>query len=357
MLEQFRNAAGSARLRSLSLVVISTLFGASCASENVTPTSDVSSDAPTIGSTGDASPLDPSAPVLASVTYTGIPYGPFGLWQLNKLLYGPAPFTGSHNYINADTLILQINAARNKGHRLMTAMTGGRTEKYTTNGNFDLAKWKAVMNTYNKSALKTAVAAAVSDGTLIGNSLVDEPETKKWGTTLTKGMIDQMAAYAKNIFPTLPMGVDHGPTGAQWRTTEKYTKLDYVVYQYAWWITKGNLGSWRDAALARAKLDGVKPAFSINVINGGVQDKGDGYYDCVGPGMAGKGTRYPLCRMTPDQIKTWGKALTPLGCAMLLWWYDTPWKSYYTNTANNAAFKELATLAASKPKPSCKKPT
>ena len=46
-----------------------------------------------------------------------------------------------------------------------------------------MAKWKNVMNTYNKSSLKTAVAAAVTDGTLIGNMLIDEPETKQWGTS------------------------------------------------------------------------------------------------------------------------------------------------------------------------------
>jgi hypothetical protein len=60
--------------------------------------------------------------------------------------------------------------------------------------------------------------------------------------------------------------------------------------------------------------------------------------------------------MTTDQIKTWGKTLTPLGCAMLLWWYDTPWTSFFNDAGNQAAFKELATLAASKPKPDCKKP-
>ena len=154
-----------------------------------------------------------TTPGLASVTYTGIPYGPFGLWTLNKLLYGPAPFTASHNYINADSLVLQINAARAKGHRLMTAMTGGATAKYVTNGNFDLAKWKAVMNGYNKSALKTAVAAAVADGTIIGNSMVDEPETKKWGTTMTKPGLSAggQAAKLKDMQTTLQNTLRHHP--------------------------------------------------------------------------------------------------------------------------------------------------
>jgi hypothetical protein len=215
-----------------------------------------------------------------------------------------------------------------------------------------MAKWKAVMSTYNKSSLKTAVAAAVTDGTLIGDMLIDEPETKQWGTVINKATIDQMAVYVKSIFPTLPVGVNHGSTGYKWRPTERYTKVDYAVYQYVYWITKGNIATWRDGALAQAKLDGVTPAFSLNILNGGVQDKGDGYYDCIGAGMGGKGTRYPLCSMTPDQVRTWGKTLAPLGCAMLLWRFD---KAYVTKSTNLSALTEVATLAASKPRRSCKR--
>jgi hypothetical protein len=90
------------------------------------------------------------------------------------------------------------------------------------------------------------------------------------------------------------------------------------------------------------------------VINGGVKDQGDGLYDCIGTGMGGKGTRYPLCAMTPDQINNWGKALLPYGCMMLLWRFD---KTYFSKTTNQTAFKALATLAASKPKRACTKPT
>ena len=325
------------RLPPLLFAALAAVFGTSCNSDT----------APTVA------PSDsPDAPAQILAAYTGIPYGPFGLWTLNKLEWGPAPFTASHNYINADTLILQINAARNKGQRLIVAMAGGQSKSYLTNGQFDLAKWKNRMNTYKTTAIKNAVANAVNDGTLIGDMLIDEPETKQWGTVLTKPMIDQMAVYVKTIFPTLPVGVNHGPPGYKWRSSERYTKVDYAVYQYAWWVTKGNVVSWRDAVLAQAKLDGVTPGLSLNVLNGGVQDQGDGYYDCTGAGQGGLGTRYPNCRMTPDQLRNWGKALTPYGCVMLLWTFD---KSYMNKLANQDAFKEIATLAASKPRRSCKR--
>ena len=100
-------------------------------------------------------PLNASGAFLPAVTYTGIPFGPSSLWTLNKLEYGPAPFTASQNYISADTLIQQINAARSKGHRLVLVLAGGLPTRYTTEWQVRLAKWKTRMNTYNRSTLKT----------------------------------------------------------------------------------------------------------------------------------------------------------------------------------------------------------
>ena len=354
MIRAFLRAGDPTWLRPLMLALLLT---PGCTSDNSSPVAQSDSPgAPAVGSTAEtATQVNSSAVGLASVTYTGIPYGPFGLWTMNKLNWGPGPFTASHNFINADTLVLQINAARNKGQRLLVAMTGGDETRYTTNGQFDMTKWKNVMSTYNKSSLKTAVAAAVSDGTLIGNLLIDEPSTKRWGTVLTKPMIDQMAVYAKSIFPTLPVGVNYGPQGYKWRTSERYTKVDYVLNQYNYVVTSGNIVAWRDAVLAQAKLDGVTPAMSLNVLGGGVQDYVDGYYNCTGTGQGGIGayTSYPNCQMTPDQVRTWGTALTPYGCFMSMWRYD---KAYMSKTANLDAFKAIAALAASKPRRSCKRP-
>jgi hypothetical protein len=346
MIRTFRDPGRPTRLRSLLLVAYAVLLGPSCGPDNASPVAVTDADAP------GAVPVQPGGP-LASVTYVGLPYGPVGLWTLNKLNWGPAPFTGSTNYINADTVILQINAARNKGQRLVLAMTGGSYVDYTTNGQFSMTKWKSAMNTYNKTAIKNAVAAGVADGTIIGNQLIDEPETSRWGTVLTKPMLDQMAAYAKSIFPTLPVGVNHGPPGYKWRSNERYTKVDYVRYLYAWYITSGDVVAWRTAVLAQAKLDGVTPALAVNILNGGVKDKGDGYYDCAGPTQGDLGTRYPNCTMTADQLRSYGKALLPYGCFFMMWQFD---KTYMSKTDNQAAFKDLATLAASKPKRSCKRP-
>ena len=114
----------------------------------------------------------------------------------------------------------------------------------------------------------------MADGTVIGNQMIDEPETPGGATNITKATLDQMAVYAKSIFPTLPQGLNHGPPGYKWRATERYTKVDYVLYQYNHFITSGNIITWRDAVLAQAKLDGVRPALSLSILNGGKQDQG-----------------------------------------------------------------------------------
>jgi hypothetical protein len=230
---------------------------------------------------------------------------------------------------------------------LVLAMTGGAHSNYLTNGAFDLSKWKARMDRFNTSAIRNAVAQGVSDGTIVGNSLMDEPEFKDWGGVVTKPMLDGMASYAKQYFPTLPMGVNHGPGGYRWRATERYRVVDYTVNQYAWVGSKGDLAAWRTAVLSQAALDGVTPAFSLNLLNGGVQDT-DGTWDCSGTG--GLGTRVPNCRMTATQLDNWGSALVTSGCALLMWRYDD---AFVGRTDNKQSFADIAGRAASLPSKSC----
>jgi hypothetical protein len=289
-----------------------------------------------------------SAPPPPSSSATGIPFGPFGLWASATTLETTAgPFTTSQNSTDPGSIVTQISAARTMKQKLVLAMTGGAHSNYLTNGAFDLSKWKARMDRFNTSAIRNAVAQGVSDGTIVGNSLMDEPEFKDWGGVVTKPMLDGMASYAKQYFPTLPMGVNHGPGGYRWRATERYRVVDYTVNQYAWVGSKGDLAAWRTAVLSQAALDGVTPAFSLNLLNGGVQDT-DGTWDCSGTG--GLGTRVPNCRMTATQLDNWGSALVTSGCALLMWRYDD---AFVGRTDNKQSFADIAGRAASLPSKSC----
>ncbi len=294
---------------------------------------------------------EPTPPAEPAVSYAGIPYGPYDLWgSTTALKWGPGSFTASHdNAFLPTTLAQRIAAARQKGMRLVLAMSGG-PESVTTNGRFDLAKWKARMDRLNTSAIRSAVAGGVTDGTIVGNKLIDEPESAKWGGVLTKPMLDEMATYAKRIFPTLPMGITHSASGFKWRSAERYRVLDWVVVQYASHYNDGNITAWRDQVLGFARNNGVRPAFSLNILNGGVRDR-TGAWDCPNPG--GKGTRTTYCRMTSDQVRTYGRAVGPSGCVLLMWRYDD---AFMAKTANQAAFRDVASLLSSRPRPSCRRP-
>jgi len=338
----------------LTVALLAVLAGASC-NEADAPSAPV--DSPAASDAGDTivtfdtlAPVDTTTSALASVTYTGLPFGAIGLWaSATTLEWGPAMLTLSQDNTFANSVVTRINTARQKRQRLVMAMTGGPSSDFTTNGRFDLAKWKKRMNTFKTSTIRNAIANGVADGTVVGNTLIDEPETPKWGGNVTKSMIDGMAAYAKQIFPTLPMGINQGGPGYRWRTGERFHKLDYVLAQYQWTATEGDIGAWREAVINRARIDGVRPAFSLNLLNGGIPDR-SGSWDCRGTG--GKGTRSRMCRMTADQVKNWGRAVGPSGCLMLMWRYDG---AFMSKSANQDAFRSVASLLASQPRRSCRR--
>jgi hypothetical protein len=194
----------------------------------------------------------------------------------------------------------------------------------------------------------------VADGTVIASSLMDEPENKKWGGVMTKPLIDSMAAYTKRYFPTLPVGPSHGPNGYyQWRPDEHYQVVDYVRNQYNWWVTKGDVEGWRDNVLKQAQHDGVAVAFSLNILDGGQTAPRDGGWSCPGGTSAGHGTRKPACRMTASQIRDWGKALGPHGCALLMWRYDA---DAMEREDNQEAMRDVAAALAKAPNPGCARP-
>jgi hypothetical protein len=254
----------------------------------------------------------------------GVPFGPFALWNDGVPRATAVAFTVSQNYTSPDNVVQMIASARAAGQKLILVLTGGAPKQYSTNGAFDLAKWEARIDQYNTAPIRDAIAAGVADGTVLGNSLMDEPEHKNWGGVMTKPLLDTMAAYAKGYFPTLPMGPSHGPNGYyQWRPNERYRVVDYVLNQYNYWVTDGNVAEWRDKVLVQAKLDGIAVAFSMNILDGGQNAARDGAWNCPTGTSAGRGLREPACRMTATQIRDWGKALGPAGCAMLMWRYDS----------------------------------
>jgi hypothetical protein len=315
-----------------------------CSSEPAAgPTDIIATDTPAADTT--------SSLLVASIK--GVPYGPYNIMNsYTTYAWGPAPFTVS---LNGNTgpagVVQQIQAARAKGQKLMLSLTDGRRAYQITNGKFDMAKWKARMDAYNTTAIKAEVARGLADGTIIGNATINEPKNAEWGGVVDKAVMDQMCGYVRKIFPGLPAGPI---TVHWWLRDQTFRTCDFIVDQYTWdqpplgWGTpggKGNVAAWRDAALAQAQKEGITIAFSMNVINGGINGS-----TCPLTTTGGPGTSAGHCRMTANQVRDYARALGPSGCAMLMWIYDA---AFMSKAANVQAFKDVAATLATVPGRSC----
>ncbi len=304
----------------------------------------------------DTAVVELSRPVSASAG-SAIPFGPFAAWDGASLKENSLHFTMGLGADSPTGIVNRIGAARSAGKKIVLAMTGGTHENYLSviNGvyQFDRNKWNAKMQTYNTATIRQAVAAAVADGTIIGNSVMDEPHVSgggdgnTWGPvgTMTKARIDELCGYVKQIFPTLPAGVVHRHD--IFEPSVDYGTCDFIVSQYS--NRLGSMSTFRDAGLAFARRSGIRIAFSMNILNGGVQDK-EGTWDCAGTG--GKGTYSPNCRMTATQVKDYGQGLGHAGCAMLMWRYDDV---FMANSGNQTAFKAVADSLARLPRTPCQR--
>ena len=313
----------------------------------------------TSGAVADTSAVTITQP-LGSGPATGIPFGPYAAWSGTSLKPYTDNFTGTIGAVTASTIVATINEARSKGVRLILAMTGGGHENYMSviNGvmQFDYAKWKAKMDSYNTAAIKDAVARGVADGTIVANNVMDEPNVNgggdgnTWGPsgTMTKVRVDGLCGYVKTMFPGLPAGPAH--THNAFEPDKSYRVCDLIIDQYH--TRKGEITAWRDAGLALARRDGHSIAFSLNTLSGGFQAVRDGNWYCDPVTTGGRGTYDPHCRMTPQQIRDFARILGPNGCALVMWRYDS---AMMADPAYQQAFKDVAAMLAGMPARSCRR--
>jgi hypothetical protein len=311
------------------------------------------------GTLADTTPVSLSAPPPPPPTSGERPIlvGASQLWS-SLGLPGTEPFTLAHDAVRAAAITQRIADARSKNIRLLLNMTGGHDPYMSTiNGvlQFDMQKWRDSMATYNTVAIKEAVAKAVADGVIIGNSVMDEPHViglgdgNTWGPagTMTKARVDSMCAYVKSIFPTMPVGVVH--QHQLFEPTKSYRVCEFLVDQYT--ARLGTPEQFRDDALAMARRDGMRILFGANELNGGVQDR-DGVWDCKDQGGY-KGQSSPNCQIPPDSMKRWYPLLARAGCAFRVW----RWDDVKANTAEYRAVRlairdSLATAIG----PTCARP-
>jgi hypothetical protein len=301
----------------------------------------------------DTSYITVTAP-LGSGSGSGIPFGPFSLWGTSSTTPRmTAPFGMSLNADGPDGIATRISSARALGQKLVLSMTDGGHGRYLTDPTqptyvcpnqgapgcvFDFAKWRARQDLFNTPSIRAAVAAGLVDGTVLGANVMDEPQHTSWNGSVNKAMLDQMASYVKSIFPNIPVGVS---ARSDWRPTERYKVIDFIVTQYA--ANFGSLTAWRDRALSFAAQDGVRVVFSMNILNGGA---GFNETSCPIPQTGGPGLSPGRCRMSPTQVLEWGTTLGSAASGMTMWDYDS---SFMADPANLQAFKEVAAVLAKLP--------
>jgi hypothetical protein len=311
-----------------------------------------------VGELADTSTVTVTVP-LGGGTPVGLPFGAYRL-----LLSGTSPgvLTLSAEMNFPSTIVSWIDGARQKGVRVMLVMTGGSHTATkpgcclsVINGvlQFDRAKWEATLQTFNTAAIRDAIANGVADGTIVGATVMDEPyvsgggDGNTWGPpgTMTKARVDSLCTSVQKIFPTLRAGVEHQHN--LFEPTKSYRVCQFIVDQYS--ARFGDVAAWRDAGLAMGTRDHHSILFSLNVLNGGVQDR-DGTWDCAGTG--GLGLYAPNCRMTANQVRNFGLALGLAGCGLFMWRYDA---AFMTNSENQQAFKDVAAQMATAPGRACRR--
>jgi PKD repeat protein len=309
----------------------------------------------------------------------GIPFGCFNLYTntTSTETAGTDELNFDHSACTSGNLVARINNARSRGLSLVTTIPGSGHSPWITDGAFDLEKWKDGVDTFATAANIAAIQAALIDGTVVGNSMMDEPNHASWGGVMTKSVLDEMAGYMHSKFPTTPRfpqgvvivhwwheGIGNGSSQPQ----ETYQVVDFIITQYDWWQSpngsgggqSGNYTGWRSAAQTMAARNGVKLAFSMNVRDGGKQDisppinwvcptTGDPLLEQTG----GFGSNSPQCRYSPTQLETWGKHFGEAGGFLLMWKYDTAFFSSGPFAAQNqAAMAAIRAHLDTKPRPS-----
>lgn len=248
----------------------------------------------------------------------------FGPKQLPSRLFGQPPFTGA--YVNAGSaanLAHLLPLARAQRMHLILKLVSTRTLFVNPDGTFSLVLWKHHIDRLRGIDLGPYVA----DGTVIGAELVNEPHnSSKWGgRIISKQELDAAAAYAKSIWPYLPVGAgrsDYLLTYAPWQ------HLDFGHSQYH--MRKGDIKLWRTRTVEESRRAGVALLLSLNFYAGGIGNT----------------------PMTPEEVQRFGSVLAAdtYACALTGYVYD---EKYFSAPGISHAFAAVAFIAASHPAPSC----
>ncbi|HEX2249317.1 MAG TPA: hypothetical protein VHH32_03165 [Gemmatimonadales bacterium] len=295
----------------------------------------------TLSSPDSLAPTDagPAGATLAVGTQPGIVFGSQGMGpeDLNSIHTG----TWVGGAISPDNVIAFLTGVRKKGGRAVIKMTMG-SDKYITNadGTFSLSKWKGLVDRFR--IVRTQLNQFISDGTLLGHFLIDEPgRAVRWGgKIISHSTIEAMAQYSKSIWPNMttfarvvPSWLDDWPNA--------YRALDAGWLQYE--ANKGDVVKLVNAEVAAAKLKGLGLIVGLNILDGGNGSSGV------------RGWIRTKWAMSASEIRTYGTALLnqTYACGFYNWTYQYHGPTYYARTDIKSAMAALSLKAKAHVRTSC----
>jgi hypothetical protein len=264
---------------------------------------------------------------------------PFGMYHLAITEFRP-PFTGMVLNGSDPADVMQVlEAARKAKVRVVLNMFVSPRQVKNPDGSFNLERWKQRIDRFATVDLEPYIA----DGTLIGNYLLDEPNSrKKWNNEqVPYADIEAAAQHSKRLWPGLPTLVRVDPIFLG-KAPFKWVYLDAAWAQYA--ARRGKVEQYVARNVAAAKRAGLGLVLGLNVLDGGAGASGR------------RGTKSKYWAMSAEEVLRYGSVLArePGGCALLLWKYDRTDTSYFAQPDIQAALSQLGRLAADRPRGSCR---
>lgn len=261
--------------------------------------------------------------------------------RFNATVFQVASGSGTNYTIN--TFLPAVKAA---GMNVTLRLSGSQDE-YTTEGSFDLEKWKTSVSRWEDTNLQSYV----DDGTLVGHMLLDDIDTYSV-TDATAADLEEMARYSKEILPGLMTYVrqkcNRMPTPSV--NAGQYIYVDNCVNQYTNYqgYSDGPIADYVIAQKAAADSLGLGVINGLNIANGGDGSSGQTGWS------SGK------YAMSAEEITEYGEPLLAMPDVQmfLMWeydgdelWYDTTdaistGDEYFNQPELQAALAGLGELAA-----------
>ena len=278
----------------------------------------------------------------------GIPFGPP---KLPKNLYGGI-FTGTKLTVTPESAVADLLAARSRSMRVFLILVGAQRNYKNPDGTFNVDLWKASVDEFRGIDLDGFVA----DGTIVAHQLVSEAKARnQWGgTIIPNDVLDEMALYSKEIWPTMPTMLRTDPSdleehaaafgvrspGWQWR------HLDAASARYL--VRKGSVDDFAANQQASAHRQQLALVAGLNVLSGG-----DGSSGIPSPHTG-------RWAMSPDELLRYGSTmlLRTAPCAFEMWRYETPGSAfesyrYFRRPEIIGAVAKLAAIASKRPSRAC----